>query len=117
MIHRHGVNKPERDISKRPAFPQRYVRELKFENAEEYALEMKSKLIFCSRRQWMRLPFPGKGFQGAIKRHGQHRGPMTMVPNSTVIRVPTAPALSRARCSREKACLDIWAAKELRFRI
>ena len=30
------------------------------------------------------------------------------VPSSTVIRVPTVPALLQARYSREKECLDRW---------
>ena len=55
--NRHGVNKAQMGhFAKAGVSGKRFVKEFKFENAAEYNL--------------------GKGFQGAIKRFGQHRGPM-----------------------------------------
>ena len=55
------------------------MRELKLENAEEYALgnEIKADIFEVGDKVDATAISKGKGFQGAIKRHGQHRGPMT----------------------------------------
>ena len=56
----------------------RFVREFRFENAEEYALgsEIKADIFAVGDKVDASAISKGKGFQGAIKRHGQHRGPM-----------------------------------------
>ena len=56
----------------------RYVREFRFENAEEYELgkEIKADIFEVGERVDASGISKGKGFQGAIKRLGQHRGPM-----------------------------------------
>ena len=56
----------------------RYVREFKFENASEYspADEIKADIFAAGDKIDATAISKGKGFQGAIKRHGQHRGPM-----------------------------------------
>ena len=56
----------------------RYVREFKFENAEEYAVaqEIKADVFAAGDKIDVTAVSKGKGFQGAIKRHGQSRGPM-----------------------------------------
>ena len=56
----------------------RYVRELKRENAGEYSVkdEIKADVFAVGDRIDATAISKGKGFQGAIKRHGQHRGPM-----------------------------------------
>lgn len=56
----------------------RYVREFKFENASEYspADEIKADIFAAGDKVDATAISKGKGFQGAIKRHGQHRGPM-----------------------------------------
>ncbi len=79
VIHRHGVNKPlQGHFKKAGVASKRYVRELKLENAEEYALgnEIKADIFAAGDRVDATAISKGKGFQGAIKRHGQHRGPM-----------------------------------------
>ena len=57
----------------------RYVREFKFEDAESYevAQEIKADIFAAGDKIDVTAISKGKGFQGAIKRHGQHRGPMT----------------------------------------
>ena len=56
----------------------RYVRELKLDNAEEYALgaEIKADAFAAGDKIDATAISKGKGFQGAIKRHGPQRGPM-----------------------------------------
>ena len=56
----------------------RYVREFRFENASEYSVkdEIKADFFAAGDKIDATAVSKGKGFQGAIKRHGQHRGPM-----------------------------------------
>ena len=56
----------------------RYVREFRFENAEEYNVkdEIKADIFAEGDKVDATAISKGKGFQGAIKRLGQHRGPM-----------------------------------------
>ena len=80
VVHRHGVNKALKGhFEKAGVSSRRYVRELKLENAEEYTLgsEIKADIFANGDRVDVTAISKGKGFQGAIKRHGQHRGPMT----------------------------------------
>ena len=68
--NRHGVTKAEKGhFDKAGVSAKRYVREFKFENAADYNLAEGDKIDATAISK-------GKGFQGAIKRHGQHRGPM-----------------------------------------
>ena len=80
VIHRHGVNKAQKGhFDKAGVTCKRFVRELKLDNAEEYTLgsEIKADIFEAGDRVDATAISKGKGFQGAIKRHGQHRGPMT----------------------------------------
>ena len=80
VIHRHGVNKALKGhFDKAGVSCKRYVREFKFDNAAEYALaqEIKADIFAAGDKVDATAVSKGKGFQGAIKRHGQHRGPMT----------------------------------------
>lgn len=56
----------------------RYVREFRFENAAEYSVkdEIKAEIFAAGDKIDVTAISKGKGFQGAIKRHGQSRGPM-----------------------------------------
>jgi large subunit ribosomal protein L3 len=79
VVHRHGVNKAQSGhFKKAGTTAKRYVRELKLENAEEYTLgsEIKADIFAEGDRIDASAISKGKGFQGAIKRLGQHRGPM-----------------------------------------
>ena len=80
VIHRHGVNKAMKGhFDKAGVSCKRYVREFRFENASEYALaqEIKADIFAAGDHVDATAISKGKGFQGAIKRHGQSRGPMT----------------------------------------
>ena len=73
------VNKPVKGhFDKAGVSYKRYVRELKLENAGEYSVkdEIKADVFAVGDRIDATAISKGKGFQGAIKRHGQHRGPM-----------------------------------------
>ena len=77
--HRHGVNKPEKGhFDKAGVSGKRFVREFKFENAADYNLadEIKADIFAEGDKVDATAISKGKGFQGAIKRLGQHRGPM-----------------------------------------
>ena len=80
IVHRHGVTKAEQGhFAKAGVSSKRFVREFKFENAEEYqvAQEIKADIFAVGDKIDATAISKGKGFQGAIKRHNQHRGPMT----------------------------------------
>ena len=79
VIHRHGVTKAEKGhFDKAGVSSKRFVREFKFDNAEEYTLaqEIKADIFAAGDKVDATAVSKGKGFQGAIKRHGQSRGPM-----------------------------------------
>lgn len=79
VIHRHGVSKALKGhFEKAGVASKRFVREFKFENAEEYTMgaEIKADIFANGDKVDATAISKGKGFQGAIKRHGQHRGPM-----------------------------------------
>ena len=56
----------------------RYVREFRLEDAENYSVkdEIKADVFAAGDKVDATAISKGKGFQGAIKRHGQSRGPM-----------------------------------------
>ena len=73
------VNKPQKGhFDKAGVSYKRYVREFRFENAEEYSVkdEIKAEIFAAGDKIDATAISKGKGFQGAIKRHGQSRGPM-----------------------------------------
>ncbi len=79
VIHRHGVNKAEAGHFKKAGVSaKRYIREFRLENAEEYepGNEIKADIFEAGERVDAVGISKGKGFQGTIKRLGQHRGPM-----------------------------------------
>ena len=79
IVHAHGTTRPlARKFEKAGVTSKRYLREFKFENASEYALaqEIKADIFEAGDKVDATAITKGKGFQGAIKRLGQHRGPM-----------------------------------------
>jgi large subunit ribosomal protein L3 len=79
VAHRHGVNKAEKGhFDKAGVSPMRYVREFRFDNCGDYQLaqEIKADIFAAGDKVDVTATSKGKGFQGAVKRLGQHRGPM-----------------------------------------
>ena len=73
------VNKPQKGhFDKAGVSYKRYVRELRLEKAEEYSVkdEIKADIFAQGDKIDATAISKGKGFQGAIKRYGQSRGPM-----------------------------------------
>ena len=79
IVHANGTTKAmQGHFKKAGTTSKRYVREFKFENASEYTLaqEIKADIFAEGDKIDATAITKGKGFQGAIKRLGQHRGPM-----------------------------------------
>ena len=73
------VNKPKKGhFAKAGVSAKRFVKEFRFEDAENYTLgqEIKADIFAAGDKIDATAKSKGKGFQGAIKRHGQSRGPM-----------------------------------------
>ena len=73
------VNKPMKgQFAKAGVSCKRYLKEFRFEDAETYTLgqEIKADIFGAGDKIDAPATSKGKGFQGAIKRHGQSRGPM-----------------------------------------
>ena len=73
------VNKPQKGhFDKAGVSYKRFVREFRFENSEEYNVkdEIKADIFAAGDKVDATAISKGKGFQGAIKRLGQSRGPM-----------------------------------------
>ena len=74
------VNKPRQGQFDKAEVPyKRFLREFRFDNASEYAVkqEIKADIFEVGDHIDATAISKGKGYQGAIKRHGQSRGPMT----------------------------------------
>ena len=73
------VNKAQKgQFEKAGVTCKRYLREFRFENVAEYNLkdEIKADIFAVGDKVDATAISKGKGFQGAVKRYGQHRGPM-----------------------------------------
>lgn len=73
------VNKPMKGMFEKAGVScKRFVKELKLENAADYKVadEIKADIFAEGDKVDATAISKGKGFQGAIKRLGQHRGPM-----------------------------------------
>ena len=73
------VNKPKKGhFAKAGVTAKRFHKEFRLEDAESYTLgqEIKADVFAAGDKVDATAKSKGKGFQGAIKRHGQSRGPM-----------------------------------------
>ena len=73
------VNKPAKGVfDKAGVSVKKYLREFRFDNASEYSVkdEIKADIFEAGDKVDATAITKGKGFQGAVKRLGQHRGPM-----------------------------------------
>lgn len=73
------VRKPQKGMFEKTEIScKRYIREFRLENAAEYSVkdEIKADVFAVGERVDATAISKGKGYQGAIKRFGLHRGPM-----------------------------------------
>lgn len=73
------VNKPKKGhFAKAGVAPKRFLREFRLEDSENYKVgdELKADIFAVGDKVDATATSKGKGFQGAIHRHGLHRGPM-----------------------------------------
>ncbi|WAA09432.1 50S ribosomal protein L3 [Fervidibacillus albus] len=73
------ANKPEKGhVNKANTTPKRFISEIRDVNIEEYEVGQEVKVDIFESGNIVDVTgiSKGKGFQGAIKRHGQSRGPM-----------------------------------------
>ncbi|MEC2075512.1 50S ribosomal protein L3 [Metabacillus fastidiosus] len=73
-------NKPEKGhVAKANTAPKRFVREFRGADLEQYEVGQEVKVDIFTAGEIVDVTgvSKGKGFQGAIKRHGQSRGPMS----------------------------------------
>ena len=78
-VRENKVNKPAKGhFEKAGVAATKLLKEFKFENANEYELGavLKADIFEAGDKIDVSGVSKGKGFQGAIKRHNQHRGPM-----------------------------------------
>ncbi|QQE74678.1 50S ribosomal protein L3 [Brevibacillus composti] len=76
----HRANKPEKGhAAKANTAPKRFIREIRGVNLGEYEVgqELKVDIFAAGESVDVAGVTKGKGFQGAIKRHNQSRGPMS----------------------------------------
>ena len=79
VAHPHGTTKPMQGHFKKAGVEsKKFVKEFRFENAADYQLAQEIKADIFAAGDFIDATAisKGKGFQGAIKRLGQHRGPM-----------------------------------------
>ena len=106
------VNKPVKGMfDKAGVSYKRYVREFKLEG--EYAVkdEIKAEIFEAGDKVDATAIAKGKGFQGAIKRHGQSRGPMAHGSKFQTVLVH-----HQVRYLKERECLVTWVARRLQLR-
>ena len=73
------INKPKAGhFAKAKLANKKHLREFRLDSVENYKVgdEVKADIFAAGERIDVQGTTKGKGFQGVIKRHGQHRGPM-----------------------------------------
>ena len=73
------INKPEAGHFAKAKLPnKKHLREFRLDSVENYKVgdEVKVDIFEAGEKVDIQGTSKGKGFQGVIKRHGQHRGPM-----------------------------------------
>ncbi len=78
-IKESKVNKPEKGhFTKANIIPTKFLREFRVDSIENIKVgdELKADMFTAGEKIDIQGTSKGKGFQGVIKRHGQHRGPM-----------------------------------------
>ena len=78
-VKENRLNKPVRGhFSKANVAPRKHLREFRLDSIEGIKVgdEIKADIFAAGEKIDVQGTSKGKGFQGVIKRHGQHRGPM-----------------------------------------
>ena len=78
-VKENKVNKPVKGhYAKGSVTPKKHLREFRVDSIESYKVgdEIKADTFVAGDKIDVQGTSKGKGFQGVIKRHGQHRGPM-----------------------------------------
>ena len=73
------LNKPEKGhFAKANIAPKKHLREFRLDDVSNFKVgdELKADVFEAGEKVDIQGTTKGKGFQGVIKRHGQHRGPM-----------------------------------------
>ena len=112
------TNRKKGHFDKAGVAAKRFVKEFRFENAAEYTVgqEIKTDIFADGDHIDVTAVSKGKGFQGAIKRHGQSEDLWLTVPNITVMQVPMVLAPIRVKYSKENTCRVTWEMYRLLFR-
>jgi len=79
LKHVNKASKGHYDANVKGQSPRRYLKEFRLEDCESFEIgtEIKADIFAPGDLVDISGTSKGKGFQGAIKRHGQHRGPLT----------------------------------------
>ena len=78
-VKERKLNKPEKGVFKKLKIePKKHLREFRLDSMDGITLgaEIKADIFAAGEKVDVQGITKGKGFQGVIKRHGQHRGPM-----------------------------------------
>ena len=78
-VKERKLNKPEKGVFKKLKIePKKHLREFRLDSMDGITLgaEIKADIFAAGEKVDAQGITKGKGFQGVIKRHGQHRGPM-----------------------------------------
>mgnify|MGYP000523743390 CR=1 FL=1 len=100
-----GINKPQKGhFDKAGVAPKRFVREFRFENAEEYTVgqEIKADIFAAGDKIDATATSKGKGYAGGIKRHGLNQVHLPMVLNIIVMQVLMVWLLILAKYQRKE---------------
>ena len=87
-------------------------------NAETYTLgqEIKADIFGAGDKIDATATSKGKGFQGAIKRHGQSRGPMAHGSKYHRHAGSNGACSDPSKVSKEKECQDRWVERKSPYR-
>ena len=113
------VNKPEKGhFDKAGVAVKRFVKEFRFDNAAEYTVDRKLKLISLQTAiTLMQQLFPKVKVSRVRSRDMVSQEDLWLtVPNITVMQVPMVLVLIRARYSKENTCQVIWEMFRLLYR-
>ena len=106
-------NRPAKGhVAKANATPKRFIREFNNVELSEYEVGQEITVDVFKAGDIVDVTgtSKGKGFQGAIKRHGQSRGPMAHGSRYTVVLVQWVEHHSHHAFSKVKHYLDKWVA-------